>query len=237
MPPSDATVYVCKLWSEKFLAQTSVTVLFSNFSRLLPISRSYLQCHHCWHLDTFSWQDLMIPKQKRKRDPKRPISKWTATMNKFENVERRIIFEMMNDEIAVENGMHFELFLVDEIKFQKIYSFQQGEDDVIFEAISSVKHAQNQFFYDNNLVRNERRNYRSWRRCITNPASKTMAFSIVGINHTAVMNLKNQVYLNIELFARHGQSRFPEYRRAHNSTPTSCYLVLHTRFVSIADGA
>jgi hypothetical protein len=67
----------------------------------------------------------MIPKQKRKRDPKRPISKWTATMNKFENVERRIIFEMMNDEIAVENGMHFELFLVDEINSKKSIHFNR----------------------------------------------------------------------------------------------------------------
>ena len=69
----------------------------------------------------------MILKQKRKRDPKRPISKWTATMNKFENVERRIIFEMMNDEIAVENGMHFELFFVDEMYSKKAIHFNSAK--------------------------------------------------------------------------------------------------------------
>lgn len=32
---------------------------------------------------------------------------------------------MMNDEIAVENGMHFELFLVDEINSKKSIHFNR----------------------------------------------------------------------------------------------------------------
>ena len=66
---------------------------------------------------------------------------------------------MMNDEIAVEIGMHFELFLVDEMHSKKNYSFQQCEDDVIMKQYLLSSMRKNQKFYDNNLVRNECRNY------------------------------------------------------------------------------